>query len=151
MLWIWHVEMPLDWCLSSLNSFCPGEAYMHQWNGSSLYPRFNEVERRVYWFHLVRPHKYIGAECGASSFTWYFHQICNTDGRPSVCPSVDRIMFALYLQQYLLDPFDICTSYQATSEGVLRVKLFVKFEILANSWNLKLWLSSFDLGSDMTQ
>ena len=49
-----------------------------------------------------------------------------------VCPSVDRIVSALYLQQYSSNPFHICTSYQATSEGVLRVKL----EILANSLNL---------------
>ena len=32
-------------------------------------------------------HKYVGAECGASSFTWYLYQICNTDVRLSVCPS----------------------------------------------------------------
>ena len=31
-----------------------------------------------------------------------------------VCPSVDRIVSALYLQQYSSDPFHICTSYQAT-------------------------------------
>ena len=42
----------------------------------------------------------------------------------SVCPSVDRIMSALYLQQYSSDPFYICTSYQA------------KFEILVNFFNL---------------
>ena len=48
-----------------------------------------------------------------------------TDFTPSVCPSVDRIMSALYLQPYLSDPFNICTSYQA---------------ILANSLNLQLWL-----------
>ena len=57
-------------------------------------PRFNEVERGVYWYHLV----------------------CL-----SVCPSVDRIVSALYLQQYSSDPFHMCTSYQATSEGVSRV------------------------------
>ena len=34
--------------------------------------------------------------------------------RPSVCPSVDRIMSALYLQQYSSDAFHICTSYQAS-------------------------------------
>ena len=39
----------------------------------------------------------------------------------SPCPSVDRIVSALYLQQYSSDPFHICTSYQATSEGVSRV------------------------------
>ena len=75
-------------------------------------PRFNEVERGVYWYHLVRL---------------------------SVCPSVDRIVSALYLQQYSSDPFHICTSYQATSEGVSRVMLVSKFKnfgILANLLNL---------------
>ena len=64
-------------------------------------PRFNEVERGVYWYHLVRL---------------------------SVCPSVDRIVSALYLQEYSLDPFHICTSYQATSEGVSRVMPVSKFK-----------------------
>ena len=31
-------------------------------------------------------HKYVGAECGASSFTWYLYQICNTDVHLSVSP-----------------------------------------------------------------
>ena len=65
-------------------------------------PRFNEVERRVYWFHIVRP-------------------------------SVDRIVSALYLQQYLSDLFHIYTSYQATLEGVSRVKFVSQLE------NLKFW------------
>ena len=30
--------------------------------------------------------KYVRAECGASSFTWYLYQICNTDVRPSCIP-----------------------------------------------------------------
>ena len=30
-------------------------------------------------------HEYVGAECDASSFTWYLYQMCNTDVRPSVC------------------------------------------------------------------
>ena len=45
---------------------------------------------------------------------------------PSVCPSVDRIVSTLYLQQYFnntLDPFDICTSYKA---DVSRVKFVSK-------------------------
>ena len=46
----------------------------------------------------------------------------------SVCPSVDRIVSALYLQQYSVDPFHICTSYQATSEGVSRVMPVSKFK-----------------------
>ena len=33
-------------------------------------------------------HEYVGAECGASSFTWYLYQMCNTDTRLSVCLSV---------------------------------------------------------------
>ena len=44
----------------------------------------------------------------------------------SVCPSVDIIVSALYLQQYSSDPFHICTSYQATSEGVSRVTFVSK-------------------------
>ena len=68
--------------------------------------RFNEVERGVYWYHLVRL---------------------------SVCPSVDRIVSALYLQQYSSDPFHICTSYLATSEGVSRVMPISKFK------HLKFW------------
>ena len=51
----------------------------------------------------------------------------------SVCLSVDRIVSALYLQQYSSDPFHICTSYQATSEGVWRVMPVSKFN------NLKFW------------
>ena len=51
----------------------------------------------------------------------------------SPCPSVDRIVSALYLQQYSLDPFHICTSYQATSEGVWRVMPVSEFK------NLKFW------------
>ena len=55
--------------------------------------------------------------------------------RPSVCPSVDRIVSALYLQQYSSDPFHICTSYQATSEGVSHVMPVSTFK------NLKFWRS----------
>ena len=66
----------------------------------------------------------------------------------SVCPSVDRIVSALYLPQYSLDPFHIYTSYQATSEGVSPVK-FLKWI------NLKFWqilkLYNLDLGSNMNQ
>ena len=59
-----------------------------------------KLKRRVYWFHLVRL---------------------------SICPSVDKIVSALYFQQYSSDQFNICTSYQATSEGVLRVMFVSKF------------------------
>ena len=51
----------------------------------------------------------------------------------SPCPSVDRSVSALYLQQYLSDPFHICTSYQATLEGVSHVMFVSKFQ------NLKFW------------
>ena len=77
-----------------------------EWKLFNYTPRFNEVDRGVYWYHLVRL---------------------------SVCPSVDRIVSALYLQQYSSDPFHICTSYQATSEGVSRVMPVSKFK------NVKLW------------
>ena len=68
-------------------------------------PHFNEVERGVYWFHLVRP-----------------------SVRLSVCGQ-NRVS-ALYLQQYSSNPFHICTSYQATSEGVSRVKFVSKLKNL---------------------
>ena len=105
-VWLGHVSIIIGhahfhgyvpkWASGFVNVYFP-------YNRSSNYtPCFNEVERGVYWYHLVRL---------------------------SVCPSVDRIVSALYLQQYSSDPFHICTSYQATSEGVSR-------EILTNFLNL---------------
>ena len=86
-------------------------------------PRFNEVEREVYWFHLVRP-----------------------SVRMSVYPSVDKIVSTLYLQQYSSDLFHICTSYQATSEGVSCVMFvsklkFFKFWRILLTWD-PIWLNS---------
>ena len=75
----------------------------------------------------------------------------------SICPSVrlsavDRIVSALYLQQYSSDPFHICTSYQATSEGVPRVMIVSKLKNFGEFFKfVTLTLSSFDLGSNMTQ
>ena len=63
-----------------------------------------------------------------AGYTGFTLSICT-----SVRPSVDRIVSALYLQQYSLDPFHICTSYQATSENVSRVKFVSKFK------KLKFW------------
>ena len=74
--------------------------------------------------------------------------------RLSVCPSVDKIVSALYLQQYSSDPFHICTSYQATAEGVSRLRSVSKFK----NWNfgklfifVTLILFSFELGSNTSQ
>ena len=64
--------------------------------------------------------------------------------RPSVHLSVDRIVSALYLLQYSPDPFHIYTSYQATLEGVSRVKCFSEIKRFVT-----LTLSCFDLGSNM--
>ena len=57
-------------------------------------------------------------------------QLRSNSPKMSVCPSIHRIVSALYLQQYLSDPFHICTSYQATSEGVSYVKFVTKFKNL---------------------
>ena len=73
----------------------------------------------VYWFHLVLP-----------------------SVRPSVRPSVDRIVSAPYIQQYLSDPFHMCTSYQANWEGVSRVKSASKFKN-CNFWYI-LQICNFD-------
>ena len=54
---------------------------------------------------------------------------------PSVRLSVDRIVSALYLPQYSLDPFHIYKSYEAISEGVIYVMLYAKFQNL-NFWQL---------------
>ena len=69
----------------------------------------------------------------------------------SLCPSVDRILSALYLPQYLPDPFHIYTAFQATS-GVSSVIYF------SNLWNfgksfkfVTLTLSYFDLGYNKKQ
>ena len=73
---------------------------------------------------------------------------------PSVCSSVDTTVSALYLQQYLSDPFYICSSYQVTSEGVSRVNFVSKLKVRNFGKFFKfvtLTLSSVDLISNMTQ
>ena len=77
-----------------------------------LYPHFREVEK---------------------GYTGYTLSVC-----PAVCPSVDGIMSALYLQQYLPDPFHIYTSYQATSVGVSHV-IFFFFFFFSKLKNLNFW------------
>ena len=66
-----------------------------------LYPPLQRSWKGVYCFHLVRL---------------------------SVCLSVCGIVSALYLPQYSPDPFDICISYQATSEGVLLAQFVSKLK-----------------------
>ena len=51
----------------------------------------------------------------------------------SVCPSVDKIVSALYLQLYSSDPFHVSTSYLATSECDSLVTFVLKFR------NFKIW------------
>ena len=73
---------------------------------------------------------------------------------PSVCPSlhssVGRIVSTLYLLQYLPDPFHIYTSYQATSDVVLRIKVFKKIWSFGKVFKfIALTLSCFDLGFNM--
>ena len=51
----------------------------------------------------------------------------------SLRPSVPHPVSALYRLQFWLDPFDIYTPYQATSEGVWHVKFLAKFKNL-NFW-----------------
>ena len=51
-------------------------------------------------------HKYVGAECGASSFTWYLYQMCNTDVRPSVCRqhgfrSISQVCFGISISNFI--------------------------------------------------
>ena len=83
----------------------------------------------VYWYHLVR-----------------------LSVRPCFCPSVDRIVSALYLLQYSPDPSHIYTSCQATSDSVSRGKFFKikKFEVFGKFFKFVIFtLSCFDLASIM--
>ena len=68
------------------------------------------------WNYLSIKNHYTPASMKLKGGYTGFTSVC-----PSFCPSVDRIVFALYLQQYSSDPFHICTSYQATSVCVSRV------------------------------
>ena len=76
-----------------------------------------------YWFHSVRL------------------SICQYV-RPSVHPSFQHSVSALYCLQFWLDPFHILTSYQATSEGVSHVKFLAKFQNL-DFWQF-FWICNFD-------
>ena len=69
---------------------------------------------------------------------------------PSLRPSVGRIVSTLYLLQYMPDPFHINTSYQATSDVVLRIKVFKKIWSFGKLFKfIALTLSCFDLGFNM--
>ena len=43
-------------------------------------------------------HKYVGAECGASSFTWYLYQMCNTDVRPGFPTIIWKSNYLIYFR-----------------------------------------------------
>ena len=85
--------------------------YMQHQREISLNSLFGScyTEIVVSWWQLFIPPTSTKLKGGYTGFTL------------SVCPSVDRIVSALYLQQYSSDPFHICTSYEATSKGVSRV------------------------------
>ena len=65
-------------------------------------------------------HKYVGAECGASSFTWYLYQMCKRDVRLSVCPShlLDNVsvIISSWNFQELLPLTDVMLMQKSRSE-----------------------------------
>ena len=100
-----HMDVPSQWEIALqckgishwLGAYTEWSLHCHHYTPG--YPPHNEVVWGwVYWFHSVCPsicpfvcpsarrwqHKYVGAACGASSFTWYLYQICNTDVHPSI-------------------------------------------------------------------
>ena len=99
--------------------------------------KLNHVSKRGHWYHVFNS------------------EICGQVMQYSFVnppPSVDRIVSALYPQQYLPNLFHIYTFYHATSEGVLHVKFFFKLKIWIFCKFFKfvtLTLSCFDLGSNM--
>ena len=75
---------------------------------------------------------YVGRETNdmnlMSGFTWYLYQICNTDVRQSVCPSV-RNTFSCN-QAALQMVFSICLSVRLSH-------LFDYVPIIVSSWNFQ--------------
>ena len=120
------------------------KACKHDWLWIPVTLQFYVNFKSYYIIHSVRISKSPSTcftICGTKVVLYYTSASTKYSGFTlSICPSVDRSMSALYRQQYLSDPFHICTSYQTTSEGVSGVMFVSKFEILANSLNLLLWL-----------
>ena len=110
---------------------------------------FSWMKSFVSWFGLIiipPPHPQV---IWSWKGLYWFRRV-----RPSVRPSVGRILSALYLPQHSSDPSYIFTCYQATSEGVSHVRLVSKFKNLKFCTFFKfvsLTMSSVDLGSNMTQ
>ena len=130
---LWHHDMEIP---SSLLALCEGN-YIHQTN----YVLVGSGGWQTHWFVCqwqVGLHELITSIFPPSlypldstklkeGYTGFTLSLCPSVCL-SVCLSVDRIVSALYLQQYLPDTFHICTSYQATS-GVLHVTFVSKLKI----------------------
>ena len=97
-----------------------------------FFPYLHPVGLRVQSVALFIPPASTKLKGGYTGFTL---SICPSVC-PSVCLSVDRIVSALYLEQYSSDPFHICTSYQAISEDVLSVM----FKLVCNLDFIFCWL-----------
>ena len=105
----WHVLMLCNLPVMLFAKF----PFLVQYSPLSISANF-----AIPWYHgVVSAHK-----ISLPNTLWSHYHTIFLSPCPSVCPSVhlsvDRIVSALYLQQYSSDPFHICTSYQATSEGV---------------------------------
>ena len=95
-------------------------------------------------------HKYVGAECGASSFTWYLYQMCNTDVRPSVRPErfpgicqrthggnglkFYMLMYLKHLQNWLVYGRGLFLKFWHYFDLVKRVKFGVSGHFLEYAW-----------------
>ena len=121
-----HIELILNTLsLNTMADILPMAIWMH------FCPLPTEFEGDIWmalsWMKIIIPPASTKLKGGYTGFTL------------SVCPSVDRIMSALYFQQDLSDPFHIYTSYQVIWKGVSLVMFVSKLkkkEILVNSLNL---------------
>ena len=116
----------------------PDGHVLFRWHTGYQFRRFGFV---VFW---------LGIWC--ESLVWVIMGRQGVSQNASVL--VVLVMSALYLLQYLLDPFHIYTYYQATVDGVWHVLLLSEVK----KWSfgkflkfLSLILPCFDLGSDMNQ
>ena len=113
------------WCLRGRIQFITSLLAPSLTPPNFLYPRFNEVERGVYWYHLVRL------------------SVCGQNRVRSVSSTI--LIGSLSYLHILSSNFRRCVACKCPSQNskIWNFDEFFKFVTLT--------LSSFDLGSNMTQ
>ena len=143
----WTISKPVHWCmyippsqkwehyiygmhLLSLYIFYDVGSYVFNWSSRVT------ITERIYLCCMLlsssNPEYHIDLSYCCQMFQWLW-----VSGGCTVI--FCQLLYAYH--RYSTDPFHIYTSYHATSEGVLRVKLFSKFKDFF--WQI-LWIRNFD-------